>query len=67
MTPSAPDRRIQTITGVSNGTDVVVEHELPRVIVAFRARKPLEPRVRLSLGGRRSTRRMWHGSSRVAT
>lgn len=39
----------QTVTGASSSTEVVVERELPRLIVAFHGRKPLEPALRLSL------------------
>lgn len=47
---SALDRPSDTVTGASNAADIAVERELPRVIVAFHARQPLEPPLRLSLG-----------------
>lgn len=60
----------QTVTGESSTTDAAVERELPRLIVAFHCRKPLEPPLRLSLidvdeltvgrGTPRSVRRAGH-------
>lgn len=47
--PSVLDHPTQTVTGASSGTEVAVERELPRLIVAFHARKPLEQPLRLSL------------------
>jgi transcriptional regulator of acetoin/glycerol metabolism len=65
------NRSSSTVTGAASFADVAVERELPRLIIAFHARKPLDPAVRLSLGDLeevrigRGTPRSWRRTGRT--